>query len=122
MPDLDSTAKSNFRNNVLNIVGWFITKFCPSASCLPCCDILRRIFGAETPKIEIAVQNMKKKQKQKLKFSGSLHFTNTSYHTKQEKIEGGVHTVQVIVKFSMFRWNDSEHYHDYNISKNSNYS
>ena len=61
MPDLDSTAKSNFTNNVLNIVGWFITKFCPSQSCLPCRDISCRIFGAETPKIEIAVQNMKKK-------------------------------------------------------------
>ena len=55
MPDLDSTSKSNPRNNVLNIAGWFITKFCPSQSCLPYRDVSRRIFGAETPKIEIAV-------------------------------------------------------------------
>ena len=52
------------------------------------------IFGAETPKIEIAVQNMKKKKK-KLEFSGSSHFINAIYHTKQEKIEGVVRTVQV---------------------------
>ena len=46
MPDLDSTAKSNSRNNVLNIAGWFITKFCSSQSCLPCRDVhvSRRIF------------------------------------------------------------------------------
>ena len=55
VPDLDSTAKSNPRNNVLNIAGWFITKFCSSQSCLPCHDVSRNIFGAETPKIDIAV-------------------------------------------------------------------
>ena len=60
IPDFDSTAKSYFRNNVLNIVRWFITKFCPSQSCLPCHNLSRHIFGAVTPKIEIAVQNMKK--------------------------------------------------------------
>ena len=41
VPDLDSTAKSNPRNNVLNIAGWFITKFCSSQSCLPCHDVSR---------------------------------------------------------------------------------
>ena len=103
MPDLDSTAKSYPRNNVSNIAGWFITKFCSSQSCLPCHDVSRCIFGAETPKIDIAVAYKtwkKKKKKKKLKFSGSSHFINTSYrtthtHTKKIIIEGGVHTVQV---------------------------
>ena len=97
MPDLDSAAKSNPRNNVLNIAGWFITKFCSSQSCLPCRDVSHRIFGAETPKIEIAVAYKKTKQNKKLTFSGSSHFINTSYRTTQnkKKIEGGVHTVQV---------------------------
>ena len=101
MPDLDSTAKSNPRNNVLDIAGWFITKFCSSQSCLPCRDVSRRIFGAETRKIEIPVayKTWKTKQNKKLKFSGSSHFINTSYSTTQnkktKKIEGGVHTVQV---------------------------
>ena len=62
MPDLDSTAKSNFRNNVLNIVGWFITNFAPLKVVFHGVTY-HRFFGAETPRIEIAVQSMNKKKK-----------------------------------------------------------
>ena len=57
--------------------------------CLPCRNISRRIFGAETPKIEIAVQNMKKNNKKQNKNKVDIFrifpLINTSYHTKQEK-------------------------------------
>ena len=111
MPDLDSTAKSNPRNNVLNIAGWFITKFCPSQSCLSCHNVSCHIFGAETPKIEIAVSykhEKNKKQNKKLKFSGSSHFyesipatvPHTHTHTHTQKLKG-VYIRCKIVKFSM---------------------
>ena len=90
MPDLGSTAKSYRRNNVLNIARWFITKFCSCQSCLPCRDVLR-IFGAETPEIEIAVNVAcktwkinKTKQKVELFRIFTFHQYQLPYHTKQK--------------------------------------
>ena len=105
MPDLDSTAKSNPRNNVLNIAGWFITKFCSSQSCLPCRDVSRRIFGAETPKIEIAVayKTWKKNKKTKSWNFQDLHISSipaTVPHKTKKKLKG-VYIRCKLVKFSM---------------------
>ena len=109
MPDLDSTAKSNPKNNVLNIGGWFITKFCSSQSCLPCHDVSHRIFGAETPKIEIAVAYKtyeKTKQNKTKSWSfqdlhiSSIPATVPHTHTHKKKLKG-VYIRCKLVKFSM---------------------
>ena len=51
MPDLDSTAKNNPKNNDLNLVGVLSLNFCPSPSLLPCCNL---VLTRYPPKIEIA--------------------------------------------------------------------
>ena len=88
MPDLDLTAKSNFTNNVLNIVGWFITNFTPLKVVFYVVTY-HRIFGAETPKIEIAVQNMKKKKTRSWNFQ-DLYISSTPElpHKTRKKLKG----------------------------------